>query len=66
MYKRIKLGKYTSISIGTFPKTAKEVSKVYCTGIHKRRSGNERSIFITIGLFRVIVHYGIPMATSCG
>lgn len=45
-------------SFGIFPKTAKEVSKVYRTGIHLTKSeGYKFNIFLTIHLFRIVITF---------
>lgn len=53
-------------AIETFPKTAKNVSHVYKTGIHFTKSDfdTEGNIFITIGTFRIILTFPISKEKS--
>ena len=54
MYKRIKLSKKYNLSFGTFPKTAKRVSKVYTTGIRNWIAQDSFNYSIVIYRFRII------------
>lgn len=54
MYKRIKLSKNYSLQFNTFPKTAKQVSKVYLTGIRNWIAQDSFNYSIVLGRFRVI------------
>lgn len=56
MYKNFKLSKRLSIAFNKFPKTAKEVNKVYLTGIRNWTSDDSFNYSIVLGTFRVIFH----------
>jgi len=53
MYKSFKSKKFY-LAFNTFPKTAKEVSKVYHTGIRNWESDDASNYSIVIGTFRII------------
>jgi len=55
MYKRYKLTKKYSLTFHVFPKTAKEVSTVYHTGIRKWIADDSYNYSIVLGTFRIIL-----------
>ncbi len=54
MHKRFKLGRKYSISVNTFPKTAKNVSKVYHSGIRNWVAQDSYKYSIVLYRFRII------------
>lgn len=59
MYKRFKSEKY-DLSFETFPVTAKNVSKVYHTGIRNWTSDDSYNYSLVMGTFRVILSRNQP------
>lgn len=58
MYKSFKLTKRIGTAFHKFPKTAKEVSGVYNTGIHKMTDtlNSSDTYFFVLGLFRIMLY----------
>lgn len=63
MYKRIKITGKHSITFESFPKTAKNVSRVYYTGIRNFTCDDSYNYSIVIGTFRII--YSIERTVYC-
>jgi hypothetical protein len=66
MYKRFKITKKYEITFNKFPKTAKEVSKVYHTGIRNWVVDDSYNYSIVLGTFRIIFAINREMYNTCG
>jgi hypothetical protein len=66
MYKRFKITKKYEITFNKFPKTAKEVSKVYHTGIRNWVADDSYNYSIVLGTFRIIFAINREMYNTCG
>jgi hypothetical protein len=64
MYKSFKNKKFY-LAFNTFPKTAKEVSKVYHTGIRNWEADDSSNYSIVLGTFRIIFAINKPEFDEC-
>jgi len=56
MYKQIKLGNLR-LAINSFPKTAKNVDKVYRSGFRYWEATEGKNYSLVIGCFRIIIEF---------
>jgi hypothetical protein len=63
MYKCIKiLG--VELTVNKFPKTAKKVSRVYLSGLHKWGTFEQYNYSVVIGVFRIVL--SVDKKCCCG